>query len=189
MVAGGAAFADWSRLLAAGPALLAALIVTVAIIAASEELTFRGLLLVAMRGRYREGVAAAMTVVIFAVVHVLVGGGLSDLGQGISTILGGFLYYLTRRVSGGLLAPILVHATWNFTALSGSRSFFPQGYTGPLNGPRGSPFSSSMERLWQSPSFRHGLPAAWYNTRHAVSVRPGSCLWLPRRSPPIAATR
>lgn len=118
MIAGGAAFADWSRLLAAGPALLAALIVTVAIITASEELTFRGLLLVAMRGRYREGVAAAMTVVIFAVVHVLVGGGLSNLGQGITTIVGGFLYYLTRRVSGGLLAPILVHATWNFTALS-----------------------------------------------------------------------
>ncbi len=118
MVVGGAAFADWSRIANAGAALLAVYAATVVLIAASEELMFRGVVLQAMRDKYHEGVAALLATILFAVMHVLVGGGLGNIAQGVGTLIGGYLYYVTRRVSGGLLAPIVVHAIWDFTALS-----------------------------------------------------------------------
>lgn len=118
MVVSAAVFADWSRLASAGAALVVALVVTVLLIAASEELAFRGVALLALRERYQELVAALLATLLFSVLHMIVAGGLANLGQGISTFLGGWLYYLTRRVSGGILVPIVVHAWWDLTAFS-----------------------------------------------------------------------
>lgn len=117
-VVAAAVVADWPRLGAAGTGLLAALVVTVLLVAASEEVMFRGLTLLALRDRYPEVVAALLMTALFAVLHVLLGGGLTNLGQGIASFLGGWVYYLTRRVSGGLLAPVLLHAWWDLAAFS-----------------------------------------------------------------------
>lgn len=34
------------------------------------------------------------------------------------TLVGGYLYYLTRRVSGGLAVPVLLHGFWDFGLFS-----------------------------------------------------------------------
>ncbi len=117
LVAGGAAAADWSRIGVAGPALLAALGASVLVVALSEELAFRGFLLRAMRDRYSEFVAALLTTLLFGLAHMLTGG-LSNIGQGLLTFMSGFIFYTARRVSGGILVPILVHAWWDFCVLS-----------------------------------------------------------------------
>jgi uncharacterized protein len=117
LAAGGAAVADWSRIGAAGGALVAALVVSVLAVAASEELAFRGFLLRAMRDRYPELAAALITTFVFGIAHML-NGGFGNLAQGLLTFMSGFVFYATRRVSGGLLVPVALHTWWDFCILS-----------------------------------------------------------------------
>jgi membrane protease YdiL (CAAX protease family) len=115
---GAATAADWSRIGAAGAALWASLAISVLVVATSEELAFRGFLLRAMRDRYSEFTAALITTLLFGVAHML-NGGFSNVVQGLLTFMLGYLLYVTRRVSKGILVPILIHAWWDFCVLSG----------------------------------------------------------------------
>jgi len=119
---------DYSRLQEAGSGVTAALLLATLLIGTAEELMFRGVVLQALRDRYREGVAAVATALLFGAFH-LVAGPLA----GISSAVGGYLYYATRQVSGGLAAPIAAHALWDFSVLSNSTTSEPaESASGPI---------------------------------------------------------
>jgi membrane protease YdiL (CAAX protease family) len=108
---------DRDRVSSAGAGLVAALVVSAVLVAASEELAFRGFLLVSMRDRYAELPAALVTTLLFGVAHMLAGG-LSNLAQGVLTALAGFLFYVTRRVARGLLGAVVLHAWYDLCVFS-----------------------------------------------------------------------
>jgi uncharacterized protein len=107
------AMIDYQRLAIAGIGLAITLLLATVLLAASEELVFRGMVLAFMRERYREVVAAIATAALFGAMHVAAG----PLHVLSSSIFGYLLYYM-RRVSGGLAIPILVHATWDYAIFS-----------------------------------------------------------------------
>ena len=109
--------ADWNRIAGSDPSLVLVSLIAVLLIAASEETVFRGIALHAFRQKYREGLAVSVTTLLFAVAHMVGSLTVSPLML-ISTLMGGILYYLTRRVSGGMLLPILVHAATDFSLFS-----------------------------------------------------------------------
>jgi membrane protease YdiL (CAAX protease family) len=111
---------DYTRLMAAGPAIALSLLVGTMLIGAAEELMFRGVVLRFMRDRYRETIAAALTTVVFALTH-FAGGPL----QIVATLASGYVFYYTRRVSGGLLLPIIVHGMLDFSIYSGATTSNP----------------------------------------------------------------
>lgn len=111
---------DYARLAAAGPALTASLVLSTLLIATSEELAFRGVVLTFLRDRSREWVAAGITAVLFGALHLT--GGMLQAGM---SMIFGYLLYLMRRVSGGLMVPILVHFAWDFSVFSGMTTTQP----------------------------------------------------------------
>ena len=119
---------DYSRLASAGAKVTVMLVVATLLIGAAEELMFRGIVLQAFRDRHREGVAAVATALLFGALHLIAG----PLA-GVSSAIGGYLYYASRRVSGGLLVPIVAHAAWDFSILSNSATSDPaDSASGPL---------------------------------------------------------
>lgn len=88
----------------------------------AEETTFRGLNVRAMRGSTsNEFVVMVVTSVLFGLVHgvnILNGAAVgSTLGQIALATLGGGAFYVTLRLSGRLLVPILLHALWDYPIL------------------------------------------------------------------------
>lgn len=119
---------DYSRLRAAGAGVTLALLLATLLIGTAEELMFRGVVLQALRDRHREGVAAVLTALLFGALHLIAG----PLA-GISSAIGGYLWYASRRVSGGLLVPILAHALWDFSVFSHLASSDPaESASGPI---------------------------------------------------------
>ncbi|MFN8167375.1 MAG: CPBP family intramembrane glutamic endopeptidase [Candidatus Nanopelagicales bacterium] len=108
---------DRDRVAAAGAGLVAAAALSALLVAASEELAFRGFLLVSLRDRYAELPAALLCTLLFGVAHMLAGG-LSNLAQGVLTVLAGFLYYVTRRVTRGLAGAVILHGWYDFCVFS-----------------------------------------------------------------------
>lgn len=117
VIIAGALLADWSRLTTNGAGLLLTLVATVTLIAASEELAFRGIVLIAMRARYAEFIAALITALLFGAAHLLAGG-FANIGQGLFTFVAGYLFYVTRRVTGLLIGAIVLHAWWDLAVFS-----------------------------------------------------------------------
>ena len=88
-----------------------------------EEGMYRGLGVVAFRDAgYSEGKVALWTCVVFGLSHAtnIFTEGKGAVAQALVTVLAGYFFYLSRRVSGGLLVPILVHALWDFGLFSGA---------------------------------------------------------------------
>lgn len=88
----------------------------------AEETMFRGIGVTVFRRRgFTEGRVALWTTVLFGVSHAsnIVLEGPTAFVQVLITILAGYLFYLVRRWSGGLLAPALLHGFWDFSVLSG----------------------------------------------------------------------
>ncbi len=115
------ALVDYGQLSEAGPSLLAALAVGTFATGLSEELMFRGIALQALRDTFRrEVVAATLTAVLFGATHlinILVEGAAAIPQSLLATALG-YLLYLARRVSGGIVLPIVMHWTWDFSTYS-----------------------------------------------------------------------
>lgn len=105
---------DYGRLATAGLALGLTLLVGTVFIGASEELLFRGVVLTFLRDRSREWIAATVTAVLFGAIHFLAGP-----VQMVASAVFGYLLYYVRRVSGGIVMPILVHAAWDFSVFTG----------------------------------------------------------------------
>lgn len=94
-----------------------ALLVGTMAIGFAEEGLFRGLGVTAFRLSGRsEAKVALWTSLLFALAHAasLIGGPL----QVLSTLVAGYLYYLIRRVSGGLVLAAIVHGLFDFGVLS-----------------------------------------------------------------------
>jgi hypothetical protein len=108
------ALVDYGRLRIAGPAVTFALLLGTLLVAVGEELMFRGVVLQTMRDRYSERTAALVTAAMFGCSHFLAG----PLNVLLSGLFGYSLYWC-RRVSGGLLVAIVVHALWDFCVFSG----------------------------------------------------------------------
>lgn len=104
---------DYGRLMQAGPAMTATLLVGVILVAGNEELLFRGVVLTFMRSRFAEVTAAVVTALVFGLLHLP-----SGVVAAIMTAIFGYLLYLTRRVSGGIVVPIVVHAAWDLAVVS-----------------------------------------------------------------------
>jgi uncharacterized protein len=87
----------------------------------AEEGMFRGLGVVTFRASgFTEAKVALWTCVLFGLAHAsnLVGEGPKALVQVLVTVVAGYFFYVTRRVSHGLVVPALAHAIWDFGLVS-----------------------------------------------------------------------
>lgn len=110
---------DWRRVVDGGLTSVVGL-VGVAILVANEELLYRGVLLDELRRRTTEARAGWLSSILFGLVHFL-GGPVQVL---VSTVFGQ-LMYLSRRVSGGIVVPIIAHTAWNYSVMSSFLSADP----------------------------------------------------------------
>ncbi|WP_435747941.1 lysostaphin resistance A-like protein [Microbacterium sp. PMB16] len=92
-------------------------LVLAAIAGVGEELAFRGVAVVTLRARLSEVWVAVIPAVVFGLIHLI---GLTGEMPAINVfyqvgyaILFGFTAYAIRRVTGGLLIPILIHTANN----------------------------------------------------------------------------
>jgi hypothetical protein len=111
---------DVGNLVEAGLDFVLLLLISTFLIGLNEELLFRGLALRAFRDRHREWVAAAWSSVFFGLFHlfnIIVAGGAAAF-QAVWAIAVGYLLYLCRRVGGGMVLPVCVHAVWDFSSFS-----------------------------------------------------------------------
>lgn len=87
-----------------------------------EELAFRGLVLTGARGSTSELNAWLISSVLFGLLHLgnaLTGEDLAQSGIHVLTaFVSGSLLYMVRRTTGFLVAAMLVHALFDFTALT-----------------------------------------------------------------------
>ena len=89
----------------------------------SEEGMFRGIGVTVFRDMgLSESRVALWSSVVFGAVHLTnaIGTGGAAIGQAIAVSFAGYFFYLTRRVSGGLVVPALIHGLFDFSILSGS---------------------------------------------------------------------
>jgi len=87
----------------------------------AEEGMFRGLGVVTFRANgFTEAKVALWTCVLFGLAHAtnLVSEGPKALLQVLVTAAAGYFFYLTRRVSGGLVVPAVLHGLWDFGTIS-----------------------------------------------------------------------
>ncbi len=86
-----------------------------------EELMTRGVLLVGLRRRLPEFAVWAVSCVLFGLLHLLnalAGAGLvPTLVQVVFATSFGSTLYVARRLTGSLLAPVLLHAFWDFGSI------------------------------------------------------------------------
>jgi membrane protease YdiL (CAAX protease family) len=101
-------------------AFVASLLLGTMLIGLTEELMSRGVGVTAFRvNGYGERAVALWTSLIFGLSHAasLLGGPVG-LIQVAYTTVGGVLFYLTRRVTGGLVGAVLIHGLWDFGLFS-----------------------------------------------------------------------
>ena len=98
-----------------------------------EEGMFRGIGVTTFRSNgFSEGKVALWSSVVFGAVHLTnaISTGGSAITQAIAVSFAGYFFYLTRRVSGGLIVPALIHGLFDFSILSGAADDKP--YVGGL---------------------------------------------------------
>jgi membrane protease YdiL (CAAX protease family) len=122
--------AVWSQL---DVGLVAAALLASVLVGFAEETLFRGIILTALRGRVRsEAIAALVVTLWFGLFHLsnlLLGEPAAALQVGLAA-LGGVGFYLARRGTGTLVAAMVLHGAWDFSAfLTGTA-----GGTGPVAG-------------------------------------------------------
>lgn len=87
-----------------------------------EELMTRGVLLVGLRRRLPEFGVWIVSCVLFGLLHLLnalAGAGIGPtLIQVVFAASFGSVLYVARRLSGGLLLPVLLHAFWDFGSIA-----------------------------------------------------------------------
>ncbi|MEV0397966.1 CPBP family intramembrane glutamic endopeptidase [Polymorphospora rubra] len=113
---------DYGALADKGAAFTSTLLFTALLIGVGEELMFRGLGVTVFRSRgFTEGKVALWSTVIFALAHatnLLTEGG-GAFAQVLTTMVAGYFLYLIRRRSGGIALPVVIHAMWDFSLISG----------------------------------------------------------------------
>lgn len=88
----------------------------------TEELTTRGLLVVALRSRLGEGWVWFLSSLLFALLHlvniVLGQGVFVTLEQVAFTFFVGTAFYILRRTTGTLIVAMVLHAVWDFSVFA-----------------------------------------------------------------------
>ncbi|WP_181435839.1 CPBP family intramembrane glutamic endopeptidase [Curtobacterium sp. MCSS17_006] len=106
---------EWSAV--SGAFLAAALVLL--LVGFTEEVTVRGVLLVALRSRMPEVWVWLITTAAFALMHlvnIVLGQSVaSTLSQVFSAFMFGNVLYVLRRVAGTLLPAMALHALWDFS--------------------------------------------------------------------------
>ncbi|MCS5509708.1 CPBP family intramembrane metalloprotease [Curtobacterium flaccumfaciens pv. flaccumfaciens] len=117
---------DWTALPAHYFLLLA---VGVLFVGVFEELMARGTLLVGLRRRLPEMGVWALSCALFGLLHLLnalAGAGIGPtLVQVVFAASFGSTLYVARRLTGSLLAPVLLHAFWDFGSIGFSATSDP----------------------------------------------------------------
>ena len=133
------AAADWGRLGDEGAGYALALAGATLLVGFNEEIIFRGVLLHGFRQTGSEVHAWAWSTGLFALIHsanLFLGSPISSVvPQLFSTFIIGTLCYITRRATGGILVPILIHALYDFAVFShgsGKGDVVPGGDTATL---------------------------------------------------------
>lgn len=117
-----AAFANSGFAADAGSSYLIGCALTMLLVGATEEITFRGILLVGGRRTFaREWQAVVFSSVLFGLFHtpnIILGAEVSDaLRQTVFTAVIGAGFYALRRVSGSLVPCIVLHAVYDFVLI------------------------------------------------------------------------
>ncbi|MCO5314670.1 MAG: CPBP family intramembrane metalloprotease [Solirubrobacterales bacterium] len=116
------AMTDWANLAGQQIGFLVAFTLTMLLVGFTEEVMFRGIGVVTLRrGGFTEVKVALFTSLIFGAAHLTnaINSGSSAISQAVIVTFMGYFLYLSRRVSGAIWIPILLHALWDFSLLSG----------------------------------------------------------------------
>lgn len=100
---------DVGALRAAGAGLTLTLVVACLVVALDLELVLRGFVVTFLRDRWDEPSVAVGSVLVSGAVLLLLGPGDAPVRAGYA-VAAGVLLYCARRVGGGLLVPVLLHA-------------------------------------------------------------------------------
>jgi uncharacterized protein len=114
---------DYADLADKGAGFVVLLLLTALCVGFSEEGLFRGIGVTTLRANgLTEGKVALWSSVIFGAAHLVnaLSAGGAAVGQAIAVSFAGYFFYLTRRVSGGLVVPAVVHGLFDFSILSGA---------------------------------------------------------------------
>lgn len=111
------AFTDWGHLAEVGLAISSVFFVSTFFTGLSEELVFRGIVLQSLRDKTGELTAAVLTSLLFGATHLInaLVIGSDAVMQSVLAVGMGYVLYVARRVSGGLLLPILLHWLFDFS--------------------------------------------------------------------------
>ena len=113
---------DYADLADKGLGFVVLLLVAALCVGFAEEGMFRGIGVTAFRASgLSEGRVALWSSAVFGAVHLtnaITAGG-SAVAQAIAVSFAGYFFYLTRRVSGGLIVPAVIHGSFDFSILSG----------------------------------------------------------------------
>jgi uncharacterized protein len=114
---------DYADLADKGIGFVALLLLGALCVGFAEEGMFRGIGVTAFREHgFSEAKVALWSSVVFGAVHLtnaLSTGG-TAVGQAIAVSFAGYFFYLTRRVSGGLAVPAVIHGLFDFSIVSGT---------------------------------------------------------------------
>ena len=101
-------------------ALVAYLALGTLLVGFNEEIVFRGLMVVGLRGRYGEALVCLYSSLAFGLLHganFFLGQGLADtLVQVVYAFFMGVVLYVARRATGTILACMALHALWDFSS-------------------------------------------------------------------------
>ncbi|MDO8188151.1 CPBP family intramembrane glutamic endopeptidase [Conexibacter sp. JD483] len=114
--------ASWGNLLDQKAGLVVMLVALVCLVGFTEELMFRGIGVVTMRRMgLTEAKVALYSSIVFGAVHLsnALATGARAIFQAIAVSLTGYFLYLTRRWAGVIWLAMAVHASQDFTILSG----------------------------------------------------------------------
>jgi len=118
-----AAAVDYGDLADKGIGFVVLLLLAALCVGVGEEGMFRGIGVITFRvNGFSEGRVALWSSVVFGAVHLtnaLSTGG-TAVTQAIAVSFAGYFFYLTRRVSGGLVVPAVLHGLFDFSILSGA---------------------------------------------------------------------
>jgi uncharacterized protein len=114
---------DYSDLADKGIGFVVLLLLATLCVGFAEEGMFRGIGVTVFRSNgLSEGRVALWSSVVFGAVHLTnaINTGGNAVAQAIAVSFAGYFFYLTRRVSGGLIVPAIIHGLFDFSILSGA---------------------------------------------------------------------
>ena len=138
LVAAAIGVMDYENLGTLDSGLLITVVASSLMVGIGEELMFRGITIQALRDNgMSEHRVALWSSLIFGAAHItnLISEGPAAIMQVIVVSVSGFFFYLSYRVAGTIVVPILLHALWDFSL-----------------------FSHNVGEVDPSPNLRQGIP-------------------------------